>query len=239
ACFLSSRFAAVASVAGGMIASHANACKPVHPVPAMVIHGTEDTDVPYGGGGDSATFLAVDTVVKLWVGINNCPSNPITSAIPNTNISDNCTAYHYVYANGTGKSSVELYQVKDGGHTWPGSAYELPHNNTNMDFSASKEIWRFFRQYCLSALYTIDKIEKEALDFNLYPNPTNGLLNFSLNKPSDDLLQIEVFDILGNLVLHQKTANNFIAVDELTTGIYFLHLKQNNKNLATVKFIKE
>lgn len=64
--------------------------------------------------------MPIDTVVKYWVTKNNC--NPVAtfSNVPNTSIVDGCTAEHYIYSGGTGGSSVELYKILNGGHTWPG-----------------------------------------------------------------------------------------------------------------------
>lgn len=238
-CFLSSRFAAIASVSGSMMASHASACNPLHPVPVMQFHGTSDATVSYTGVGGIINSIDIDTLIKRWVGINNCNTTPGFTAMPNISTTDNCTAEHYVYSNGTANSTVEFFKIIGGGHSWPGSPYPISGVNTNQDINACKEIWRFFRQYCLTNLMGISEIEKQTIDFTLYPNPSSGVLNFSLNKPTDDLLSIQVLDILGKTVLTEKTANNYIDIEKLNAGIYFLYVKQNNKDLAKVKFIKE
>ena len=238
-CFLSSKFAAIASVSGSMMANHASACNPLHPVPVMQFHGTSDATVSYTGVGGIINSIDVDTLIKRWVGINNCNTTPGFTAMPNISTTDNCTAEHYVYSNGTANSTVEFFKIIGGGHSWPGSPYPISGVNTNEDINACKEIWRFFRQYCLTNLVDIAEIEKQTLNFNLYPNPSSGILNFSLNKPTSDLLTIQVLDILGKTVLSEKTANNYIDIEKLNAGIYFLYAKQNNKDLAKVKFIKE
>ena len=85
----------------------------------------------------------------------------------------------------------------------------------------------------------VAEIERQNIDFVLYPNPGKDILNFSLNKPNNDVLTIQVIDLLGKTVLNEKTANNFIAIEKLTAGIYFLYVKQTNKDLAKIKFIKD
>ena len=60
--------------------------------------------------------------------------------------------WHYIYQNGTNDSSVELYKIINGGHTWPGAAIPLFENNTNQDFNASEKIWEFFNKYDINGL---------------------------------------------------------------------------------------
>jgi polyhydroxybutyrate depolymerase len=238
-CFLSSRFAAIASVSGSMMSNHVSACNPLHPVPVIQFHGTSDATVSYTGTGGIVSSIDVDTLIKRWVSINNCNTTPAFTAMPNINTSDNCTAEHYVYNNGNANSTVEFFKIIGGGHSWPGSPYPISGVNTNQDVNACKEIWRFFRNYCLTNLMDVTEIEKQNINFSLYPNPSNGILNFSLNKSTADFLNIQVLDILGKTVLMENTSNNYINVEKLNAGIYFLYIQQNNKNLAKVKFIKE
>ena len=49
-CERSTRFAAIASVAGEMAPALEKVCAPQAPVAVMTIHGTEDPIVPYTGG---------------------------------------------------------------------------------------------------------------------------------------------------------------------------------------------
>ncbi len=239
ACFLSSKFAAIASVSGSLMPSHASACNPSHPMPVMQIHGTSDVTVSYTGVGGIIGSIDIDSLVKLWVRLNNCNPVPTSSMVPNISTADSCTAQHFVYSGGNGNSTVEFFKIIGGGHSWPGSAYNISGVNTNQDFSASKEIWRFLRQYCLSNLTSVAEIEKRNIDFLLFPNPSNSILNFSFNKPSNNLVTIEITDILGKVVMTETTSDTSISVDKLNTGLYFFTLTQNAKQLVRTKFIKE
>jgi len=238
-CFLSSKFAAIASVSGSLMPSHASACNPSHPMPIMQIHGTADSTVSYTGVGGIIASIDIDTLIKLWVRLNHCNPTPTFSTVPNVSTADSCTAQHYLYSGGNGNSTVEFFKIIGGGHSWPGSAYNISGINTNQDFSASKEIWRFFRQYCLSNLTSVTEIEKQNINFLLFPNPSNSVLNFSLNKLNGSLVTIEITDVLGKVVLTETTSDNSIFVDKLNTGLYFFTLTQNAKQLVRTKFIKE
>lgn len=229
ACYLNSRIAAIASVAGTMITSHDSACNPAHPTPVMEIHGAADSCVTYNGVAaqcltlQSMQCLPIDTLIKHWVDRDNCSTTPVFTNVPNINWLDFCTAEHYVYDGGTNGSSVELYKVIGGTHTWPGSGLVMG-GGTCMDFNASVEIWRFFRQYTLSNLITSTNETSAANEnlFSVYPNPNQG--KFTLNV-SCVPAQIQILNSLGQIIqrtnVDSKTNINLKINDK---GIYFLQL---------------
>lgn len=82
------------------------------------------------------------------------------------------------------------------------------------------------------AQYNEDEKNKYTSVF-LYPNPTSG--EFSVLGVDDDLISIQVYDIMGKLVL----TSNVIDVDisYLSTGIYFVEVnsEENNKVFKLIK----
>jgi polyhydroxybutyrate depolymerase len=141
ACELSNRITAIASVTGSIFTTqYGTNCHPTRPVPVMQVHGTSDPTVPYAGNV-SQNMMPVDSVVKYWVTKNGCNPTPTFSNVPNTSTTDGCTAEHYQYNGGTSGSTVELFKIIGGLHTWPG--FPFGGTGTNMDINASKEIWRF------------------------------------------------------------------------------------------------
>jgi polyhydroxybutyrate depolymerase len=204
----------------------------MRPVPVMQIHGTNDPTVPYIG---STTSMPIDSVVKYWVNKNNCNSVATFSNVPNSSTIDGCTAEHYRYLNGTSGSSVELYKIISGTHTWPG--FPFGGVGTNLDINASKEIWRFFNKYTLSSLTAINENEALANSLRLYPNPANATLHFNLENETS--VNSVVTDVLGKVVLSETTQTNSISVEHLTSGIYVLTVKIQSGAVAKVKFIKD
>ena len=130
----------------------------------------------------------------------------LRSNVANTNWLDQCSAQHYVYNGGTNGSSVELFKVAGGGHTWPGSGLVLT-GGTCMDFNAAVEIWRFFRQYTLSDLInnTSEITEPDDNLFSIFPNPNDG--NFTLKVDNVPAL-ITIINSTGQII--QQTKNNGI-----------------------------
>lgn len=242
ACELSNRITAIASVAGSMyITQYGSNCHVIRPVPMMQVAGTADGTVPYAG---TSVMMPIDSVVKYWVNKNNCNPTAVFSNIPNTNTGDGCMAEHYVYNNGNSGSTVELYKVIGGGHTWPGSPFTI--GVTNQDFSASKEIWRFFNKYNLSSLTRVNEFEKQQ-SFSVYPNPASNKLVVSNSNFTNDQIEINVVDLLGNIVSSHPAQegagggilNRELSVENLCSGIYFLSIKQNGVEVGNEKFIKE
>lgn len=226
ACFLSNKIAAVASVTGSMSDSHFTACNPNRPVPVMQIHGTNDVTVKFDGtpGNIGGVTTPIETLVQHWVNHNNCNTTPVKTNVPNTNLLDNCTAEHYVYSGGDKGSSVEFYKVIGGDHSWPGASFNI--NTTNMDFSASAEIWRFFSQYTLPT--EIDENTSSKNDVLIYPNPSNGFVNVSVSNTTSVKLFISINDITGREVFsytNEQCSPYFqkqINLAGVSTGVYFI-----------------
>lgn len=195
ACELNDRVAAIASVTGSMIQSKLNTCNPVRPVPVMEIHGTADNTVPYNGL-PNATFVAIPTLVAKWADFNNCNPTPTITQVPNTNMTDGCTAERQLYTGGDQGSTVEHYKITGGGHTWPGSAFSI--GITNQDINASKEIWRFFSQYRLDQLSDTNTPESLENNWSAFPNPAQDYLVLQ-SKDQRPVQRIQVFDAIGRL----------------------------------------
>lgn len=229
ACNLPNRIAAIASVTGSMFNSWYQGCVPGRPFPVMEIHGTADNIVPYAGNTD---FSPVDSVIKKWVLHNNC--NPaVTFLVPDVNTQDNSTVINYRYSGGTSGSSVELYKVIGGGHSWPGAFPLFP--ATNQDFKASVEIWRFFRQYRLTQFVPNAGIlaQESGNNSRIYPNPASDHITI---ESSGSNAVFKIFNLDGKELITQRGGNN-IEIRSLRDGVYFLQIREESSQ-QTIKFIK-
>lgn len=62
----------------------------------------------------------------------------------------------------------------------------------------------------------------DSLEFNVYPNPTKGILNIDFNNNSE-VRTVKIFNLLGNEVGNFEVKNNDnIDLSHLTKGVYFL-----------------
>lgn len=234
ACELSERFAAVGSVTGSMVPATLSNCNATHQMPIIQIHGTADGTVPYNG---SAGFTAsIASVLSHWATYNNCETPATTTNIPNTNVVDGSTVQKTVYINGDNCSEVVHFKVTNGGHTWPGSAFNF--SGTNYDINASIEVWNFLSRFDINGLINcseIATIEEYQLDnsYTIYPNPSNS--SIQLKGASQYPLEYEIFAIDGKLV--QKGSiiyeNQAIDVNQLDPNIYYL--KINHQQIKLIK----
>lgn len=162
-CALADRIAAAAPVAGIRIP---DGCDPSKPVPVIAFHGDSDQFLAYGGGfgaevsslptpdgtGTLGDVLAsgpdsvpVPDRIAAWAANNGCDGEPVSSAV-----ADDVDLLAWADCD----VSTELYTVKGGGHTWPGSAFDLALadilGGTTESISATTVMWRFFLGHTLA-----------------------------------------------------------------------------------------
>lgn len=233
ACSLSDRIAAIASVTGSMNVGQDLSCNAQHPTPVMEIHGTADATVPYEGGG----FMeAIPNVLSYWVNFNNCNASPVITDVPNINTADGCTAVHYFYSGGTSGVDVEHYKIIDGGHTWPGSMFNI--GVTNNDFNASKKIWQFFLQYDINGRIQSNSVaDVNAVDISIYPNPTTDKIAIQGFSQKLTASNCSLFSIEGKQFNLEVVENNTIDTSHLESGVYFVRVT-TQAGAATVQFVK-
>jgi hypothetical protein len=85
----------------------------------------------------------------------------------------------------------------------------------------------------------VNGINELSTNFNIdmYPNPTNGILNLKLLDAGKDV-EIIITDVLGREVLISDYKVQ-INISDLETGIYFLSVYKEDKFVGTKKIIKE
>ncbi len=224
------RFAAIASVTGSITLPYLKQCKPSKPIPVLEIHGTGDAVVAYAG---TTLFAPIDTVVNFWVKQNGCNATPAVTNVPNIDTLDGATATHFVYSGGKNGTTVEHYKIENGAHTWPGAIINI--GVTCMDFSASKEIWRFLNKY---SLVTATEETQASLSFSIAPNPTNEILNLDFEAIDSPTL-LEITDLQGKVVLKKSLdfKGTQFDISSFANGFYIAKI-QNQNGRGVAKFVK-
>lgn len=147
ACDLPGVLAAIAPVAGALPAAIAPRCAAAMPLSVLAIQGTEDRLVPYEGGGVAAVRGAVLSARESaghWARRAGCGA--LSEGGRRTDQVQDGTALVHRAWPGCGPQAVELYEIRGGGHTWPGgprvTAPRL--GRTTRELDATRAIWDFF-----------------------------------------------------------------------------------------------
>ena len=146
-CALSDRIAAVAAIGAAM--PKRMICLPSRPVPMLMINGTSDPVVPYGGGTEhnmNLPVISAEDSAQAWAKIDRCAEKPEKSRLPAKEKGGMETKVD-TYTGCQQSAQVVLYSVKGGGNTWPGGEqYEVEKTigKTSQDINANEAIWNFF-----------------------------------------------------------------------------------------------
>jgi len=136
---------AVAGVAGTMDTSR-NRVK--GQVPALIIHGTADANVPYDGGvGDSSLsrtdFASVASVVQAFL----APWGRTSQTSRTIDRRDDGTSVTVTDHTKGGATVLRLITVEGGAHHWPGGRKARLDAGKTQEIDANTEILRFFDLY--------------------------------------------------------------------------------------------
>jgi polyhydroxybutyrate depolymerase len=152
---MSTRIAAIASVAGGIAEPVSKNFSPDQPVSVVIMHGTEDPLVPYAGGDITlpwgtkrGTIIGTESAVKMWGERDGTLQKAVEEALPDADPADGCRVTKFSYAQGVDATEVVLYRIEGGGHTWPGGRQYLPVRLIGRlcrDVNATAVIWQFFK----------------------------------------------------------------------------------------------
>ncbi|NUT11211.1 MAG: hypothetical protein HOQ38_12120, partial [Nonomuraea sp.] len=139
-CALHGRLSAVAAVAGLPIAQPCD-----HPAPTTIIafHGTADHLVPYRGGHPEATgslrdlaalvvLPPVEQTMNAWAGALTCTRPATSHPLPRVRLR--------VWKSCPRGTTLRLYTVYGGGHTWPGPIEVSSLGGTARDLNATELI---------------------------------------------------------------------------------------------------
>jgi polyhydroxybutyrate depolymerase len=156
ACERPERVAAIGVVAAALSEKLAAVCAPARPVSVLVLNGTDDPLVPYGGGEVGfgrrrlGRVLSTPDTVKFWTEKNGCAVAPTVVAEPDRDPDDRTTVRRETYSGCRESAEVVLVRIDGGGHTWPGGAPYLPEfvvGRVSRELDAAQVLWDFFRKH--------------------------------------------------------------------------------------------
>ena len=162
ACTSADLFSSASAIITNMPKSLEGNCKPAKPIPFLLINGTADTLIPYGGGrillgGRTAEVLSTEATLAPFAQAAGCAPDLSNELFAKRDAADPTKAVLQKFARCA--VPVELIKIEGGGHRVPGRtggggtsnvAGLAPPNETaglrNNDVDASKAIFDFFRR---------------------------------------------------------------------------------------------
>jgi len=150
ACELFDRIAAIAPVSGTM---GVDGPRPPRAMPILLFHGLMDRNAPFRGGvGANAisnvAHRSVPDTVAWWCRVNGCDGGH-----PHVMRGSELVLKTYTPPGKSFEQApapIVLYELLEGGHTWPGGVDVTPRLNTGklvQSVDASTIMWEFFRQF--------------------------------------------------------------------------------------------
>ncbi len=149
--------AAVAAVSASM-AAKSECVPPRRPVSVLLVVGTEDPLVPYGGGEITlmwrrrGSMLPVDDALAAWRRADRIKGPPVVEAVPHRGgAGDPTRAVRTVWGADRGAPQVEFIRVEGGGHLEPsvsqryGWLVRRVLGRQNHDLEIAEEAWSFFK----------------------------------------------------------------------------------------------
>jgi polyhydroxybutyrate depolymerase len=136
----STRFAAIAPVAGVV---GTPSCNPAHPVAVLDVHGTSDPVIPFGGGGVNGNE-SVATTINRWIGKNHCTTTSTTY--------QHGDATCVTHGGCADNADVTLCTIDGGGHQWPGGdSIGAFVGKKSDDLITTDAAWTFFVAHPMAA----------------------------------------------------------------------------------------
>lgn len=93
-----------------------------------------------------------------------------------------------------------------------------------------------FKQY-IGIINGLSPSDVESNTFSLFPNPSDNLLNITLNKPCSGC-KVEILDSYSKSVLQKPYDDASLDISNLKSGLYYFLLKDNNRTVGSSKFVK-
>ena len=77
-------------------------------------------------------------------------------------------------------------------------------------------------------------MDRQSFVSSIYPNPSLGLINIESSEP---MRSVTVYNSLGKQVFFQSFVENNISIDNLSTGIYLIEIRNQNDKTSFNKEI--
>jgi polyhydroxybutyrate depolymerase len=141
--------AAIAPVSGSLEVEVPRVSRPVS---VVHFHGTDDEYLPFEGGRGPRSLVtgshaSVARSIGTWVKLDRCRPAALLAQLAPT-VADGTTVVRHSYVGCRDGAEVMLYEIRGGGHTWPGRpSPERLLGKATQNVSANDVMWEFFTRH--------------------------------------------------------------------------------------------
>ena len=107
-----------------------------------------------------------------------------------------------------------------------GTAYEQVQGG---GYNGSNGKWYFDNVSTVATTLSI-KNNKQNVGVKIYPNPAKNILN--ITSDSFEVKNVEIYNLLGKLVLFEAVSNQNLNISALNKGVYFVKVTQEGKTIT-------
>ncbi|MCB9198618.1 MAG: T9SS type A sorting domain-containing protein [Flavobacteriales bacterium] len=192
--------------------------------------------------GSSLTMICTRTEVDGLAGTQNstcwqiCPATLNTGAKPVYTVNLSGTNLEETAADGDTITSFAGHYVPQGQDGCSLFKYEWIDATTATVYGYVYV--RFEHQTSGVCTASTNQIE---LDFEVYPNPANNIMNIQLDEAFSKDLDVKVVDVLGQVVINSKltagSSYKSIGTEKLVNGVYFVTFASNENTILTKKIV--
>jgi len=155
---------------------------------------------------------------------------------PNVDFTDNSTGLSVDFSDSSTGAVSWLWDFGDGNTSTSQNPTHIYATNGTYDVKLYVENdIKSWNEVTKSATYAALAIADEyTLNFSVFPNPTNGVLNITSKTPIN---RVEIYSILGKKIVDTTINTNSVDLSNLNRGIYIIKAHSNNE-LGIKRIIK-
>ena len=96
------------------------------------------------------------------------------------------------------------------------------------------------KTYYITPTTAIQNVNTDAVSVSIYPNPANNLININVTSSLNGIIQVDVFNMLGQKLNTIMATDNKATIDvsALSAGSYLITCYRNGTKIAGATFIK-
>ncbi len=108
-------------------------------------------------------------------------------------------------------------------------------NNTTIYKTFQTDFGKIFNySFVIGNITHVNQSDSYTPEIQLYPNPTNGIVNIRVKIDNTDFIEINVYDLAGKKIISEKYDNMFeletsINLSEKKSGIYICKIRTENQ----------